>query len=193
MNLISQMQPYTAHNHKLYYAGHGKLESSFSFNSIAHVMSHELGHVNELRNEAFILDGNLKYLNIDIDYAFQDGKVVAVSGKTTGIIESSKNPDKEPVDTWQKSSIQDSMLSASSKNYFTEPPTANSTIQNTLVELKKVEKRLDALKQENKIQPPYVTTEKQNLNQRIVALEGRKEQLEKNIESDNLLIDSFDR
>lgn len=64
------------------YIGHGQLESAPQASSILHVISHELGHVAEFRNEAIRDRAEIRSLDVSIEYEMRDGKLVAVAGET---------------------------------------------------------------------------------------------------------------
>ncbi|EQA46061.1 hypothetical protein LEP1GSC050_3448 [Leptospira broomii serovar Hurstbridge str. 5399] len=64
------------------YIGHGQLESAPQASSILHVISHELGHVAEFRNEAIRDSAEIRSLDVSIEYEMRDGKLVAVAGET---------------------------------------------------------------------------------------------------------------
>lgn len=64
------------------YIGHGQLESAPQTSSILHVISHELGHVAEFRNEAIRDNAELRSVDVSIEYELRDGKLVAVAGET---------------------------------------------------------------------------------------------------------------
>lgn len=64
------------------YIGHGQLESAPQASSILHVISHELGHVAEFRNEAIRDSAEIRSLDVSIEYEMRDGKLIAVAGET---------------------------------------------------------------------------------------------------------------
>lgn len=64
------------------YIGHGQLESAPQASSVLHVISHELGHVAEFRNEAIRDNAELRSIDVSIEYELRDGKLVAVAGET---------------------------------------------------------------------------------------------------------------
>lgn len=78
------------------YIGHGQLESSPQSMSVLHVISHELGHVAEFRNEAIRDKAELRSLEVSIHYEMRDGKLVAVAGETraTTVKKSEESSDK---------------------------------------------------------------------------------------------------
>ncbi len=75
------------------YIGHGQLESSPQSTSVLHVISHELGHVAEFRNEAIRDRAEIRSLEVSIHYEMRDGKMVAVAGETRAT--TVKKPEKE--------------------------------------------------------------------------------------------------
>ncbi|PKA17593.1 hypothetical protein [Leptospira haakeii] len=64
------------------YIGHGQLESAPQVSSVLHVISHELAHVAEFRNEAIRDNAELRSIDVSIEYELRDGKLVAVAGET---------------------------------------------------------------------------------------------------------------
>jgi hypothetical protein len=81
------------------YIGHGKLESSPENFSILHVVSHELGHVQEFKNEAFRENRDITDIRVKIDWEMRpNGQIVAVSGETSATTraKSEKNQSLEP-------------------------------------------------------------------------------------------------
>ena len=62
------------------YIGHGQLESAPQASSVLHVISHELAHVAEFRNEAIRDNAELRSVDVSIEYELRDGKLVAVAG-----------------------------------------------------------------------------------------------------------------
>ena len=175
MDINLQANNQQIHNSKVYYQGHGVMESAASHDSISHVMGHELGHVGELKQEAFLLGGNLKYLDIELDYEFRDGKVVAVSGETTGIIEETRKTSSS--EAKQGDSILEISLLG---NTFSKKLNGDDKqLQNNL---QTITSRLQELKQEQLIASPYVQRNQRNLSGRIQALEVQKQTLELSLE-----------
>ncbi|GBF39652.1 hypothetical protein [Leptospira johnsonii] len=78
------------------YIGHGQLESAPQASSVLHVISHELGHVAEFRNEAIRDNAELRTIDVSIEYELRDGKLVAVAGETKAT--TVKKADKEKPD-----------------------------------------------------------------------------------------------
>ncbi|TGK03198.1 hypothetical protein EHQ53_07065 [Leptospira langatensis] len=81
------------------YIGHGQLESSPQSTSVLHVISHELGHVAEFRNEAIRDNAELRSLEVSIHYEMRDGKLVAVAGETKAT--TVKKPEKDSSKGWE--------------------------------------------------------------------------------------------
>ncbi|MEM7181986.1 MAG: hypothetical protein AAF518_13800 [Spirochaetota bacterium] len=163
------------HNSTVHYHGHGVLENAASHDSISHVMGHELVHVGELKQEAFLLGGNLKYLDIELGYEFRDGKVVAVSGETTGIIEEIRQTSSA------KAKQGDSILEISIQG-STFSKKLDAEDKNTENVLQLVKSRLQNLKKEQLIPSPYALPGQQNVAGRIQALEVQKQALELSLE-----------
>ncbi|WCL49023.1 hypothetical protein [Leptospira sp. GIMC2001] len=80
------------------YIGHGKLESAPENFSILHVVSHELGHVQEFKNQAFRDNSDITEIRVKIDMEMKEnGKLVAVSGETSATTRS--KPEKSNSDS----------------------------------------------------------------------------------------------
>lgn len=78
----------------VHYIGHGRLESAPENFSILHVISHELGHVNEFKKEAIRENADIAEIRVKIDYEMlENGKLVAVSGETSAVTR--KRPEEE--------------------------------------------------------------------------------------------------
>lgn len=75
------------------YVGHGRLESAPETLSALHVISHELGHVNEFKNEAIREGADLQSIRVKINYELRDGRLVAVSGETQALSRKKKEDE----------------------------------------------------------------------------------------------------
>jgi hypothetical protein len=84
-------------NDTIYYIGHGLLEKASSNNSIMHVISHELDHVAEFKSQAIKDHAEIRSLDMKIDYEYRNGKMVAVSGETSVLMEPVKETSKKPI------------------------------------------------------------------------------------------------
>ncbi|MBE7412161.1 MAG: hypothetical protein L6Q54_09060 [Leptospiraceae bacterium] len=84
-------------NESIGYIGHGQLESSPASMSVLHVISHELDHIAEFKNEAIRDNAEIRSIDMKIDFEFRDGKLVAVSGKTTATSKIRSNEKKPNV------------------------------------------------------------------------------------------------
>lgn len=81
----------------IHYIGHGRLESSPENFSILHVVSHELSHVQEFKNEAFRENADVAEIRVKIDYEMREnGKLVAVSGETSAVTRKRKEDEDLP-------------------------------------------------------------------------------------------------
>ncbi len=67
------------------YSGHGMIEKHPAGLTIAGVMGHELGHVNEAKNLALAGGGEVISQNIQINVEFDGSRLVATSGRATTI------------------------------------------------------------------------------------------------------------
>lgn len=96
---LPQMSPLA--DRRVSYVGHGRLESSPETLSPLHVITHELGHVQEFRGDAVRNGSEIRDIQVKINYEIRDGRMVAVSGETSATsqkrIESkSKDSSLEP-------------------------------------------------------------------------------------------------
>jgi len=67
------------------YTGHGMIERHPAGLTIAGVMGHELGHVNEAQNLALAKGEQVVSNKIEINVEFENGRLVASSGKATTV------------------------------------------------------------------------------------------------------------
>ncbi|TGN19426.1 hypothetical protein [Leptospira idonii] len=107
MNLTG-LQNHTAHlknpyqDNRVSFVGHGRLESSTENLSALHVIAHELGHVQEFKNQAFQEGSEVRSVQVKINYEMRDGRMVAVSGETSATTQkrpesiSKTDPSLEP-------------------------------------------------------------------------------------------------
>ncbi|MBM9549103.1 hypothetical protein JWG40_18910 [Leptospira sp. 201903074] len=77
------------------YVGHGQLESSPESLSALHVISHELGHAAEFKNEAFQEGRDVQSVQVKINYELRDGRMVAVSGETQAVTRPKSNAEED--------------------------------------------------------------------------------------------------
>lgn len=78
------------------YIGHGTLESAPETLSALHVISHELGHAQEFKNEAFREGRDIQSVQVKINYELRDGRMVAVSGETHAITKPKSKQEEDP-------------------------------------------------------------------------------------------------
>jgi len=67
------------------YTGHGMIEKHPAGLTIAGVMGHELGHINEARSHALASGSEVISQNIQINVAFEGAKLIATSGRATTV------------------------------------------------------------------------------------------------------------
>lgn len=77
------------------YVGHGQLESAPESLSALHVISHELGHAAEFKNEAIREGRDVQSVQVKINYELRDGRMVAVSGETHAVTRAKSNPEED--------------------------------------------------------------------------------------------------
>jgi hypothetical protein len=91
----------TPDEYRLHYKGHGQLESTRAGSSLIHVISHELAHIAEFKNQAIRDKVDIRNVEMQIHFEYRDGKLVATGGKTRVTTasqensESSNNPYEE--------------------------------------------------------------------------------------------------
>ncbi|MCW7501695.1 hypothetical protein ND806_15725 [Leptospira sp. 2 VSF17] len=78
------------------YVGHGQLESAPESLSALHVISHELGHAAEFKNEAFREGRDVQSVQVKINYELRDGRMVAVSGETHAVTRPKSQSEEDP-------------------------------------------------------------------------------------------------
>ncbi len=67
------------------YTGHGMIEHHPANMTIAGVFGHESGHLNEARSLALMTGDTIVSQKIEMDYAFENGKLIARGGKATTV------------------------------------------------------------------------------------------------------------
>lgn len=92
---VSQALPQGIPDRRVSYIGHGQLESAPETFSALHVISHELGHVQEFRREAIQEGKTLDSVQVKIQYEMRDGRLVAVSGETRALTRSGKQEETQ--------------------------------------------------------------------------------------------------
>ncbi|BDA80066.1 hypothetical protein LPTSP3_g29960 [Leptospira kobayashii] len=168
------------------YVGHGQLESAPETFSALHVISHELGHAQEFRNQAFRDGAEVRSLDVKINYELRDGRMVAVSGETSAITQkrkesSSGDPSLQPYSDGK--SFQD-IFSAKSKE---EDEKKAKDKDNELVKraehdkkevletrIKELEVRLDSEKKKEISQNKGDLPGEQDVKSREIAQEKRR-------------------
>lgn len=78
------------------YVGHGQLESAPESLSALHVISHELGHAAEFKNQAFREGRDIQSVQVKINYELRDGRMVAVSGETHAVTRPHSQSEEDP-------------------------------------------------------------------------------------------------
>ncbi len=68
------------------YKGHGQLESASPSSSVGHVVLHELRHVHEFHARAEQERRAILHEDVDIQFAFVDGQLVAIAGRATAVM-----------------------------------------------------------------------------------------------------------
>ncbi|WP_078125546.1 hypothetical protein [Leptospira alexanderi] len=165
----------------LHYIGHGQLESAPASTSVLHVISHELGHVAELRSEAMRDRAEIRSLNMKIHYEFQNGKLVAVAGETEAVaVQRSEETTRKNEISWDKSSKKEDVPKKEEKSY-----TSNNGLEDKekqiLSEIRKIESELQTFEAKRKVE------EEQGFDSvRKVELEERKRKLEMALNQEKL-------
>ncbi|EMK00417.1 hypothetical protein AB3N61_16805 [Leptospira sp. WS58.C1] len=98
------------------YIGHGQLESAPQASSVLHVISHELGHVAEFRNDAIRDNAELRSIDVSIEYELRDGKLVAVAGETRATTVKKAEKEKPNVSSLNEEGAKSNNSADSTKN-----------------------------------------------------------------------------
>lgn len=93
---FSRMNVDLLKDRRVNYAGHGQLESAPESLSALHVISHELGHAAEFKNEAFREGRDVQSVQVKINYELRDGRMVAVSGETHAVTRPKSKSEEDP-------------------------------------------------------------------------------------------------
>ncbi|XDD47012.1 hypothetical protein AB3N60_02675 [Leptospira sp. WS39.C2] len=93
---FSRMNVDLQRDRRVNYVGHGRLESAPESLSALHVISHELGHAQEFKNEAFREGREIQTLQVKINYELRDGRMVAVSGETHAVTKGNSKQEEDP-------------------------------------------------------------------------------------------------
>ncbi len=88
------------------YHGHGMIEKASSHNAIAHVINHELRHLQQYRARAMYSGKEVVHENITVVYKFVDGKIIPVKGKAEAVIAEKEKPQKHMQDNEPESESQ---------------------------------------------------------------------------------------
>ncbi|MCW7507857.1 hypothetical protein [Leptospira levettii] len=93
---FSRMNVDLQRDRRVNYVGHGQLESAPETMSALHVISHELGHAQEFKNEAFREGREIQSVQVKINYELRDGRMVAVSGETHAVTKPNSKQEDDP-------------------------------------------------------------------------------------------------
>ncbi|MCG6139286.1 hypothetical protein [Leptospira mtsangambouensis] len=93
---FSRMNVDLLKDRRVNYVGHGQLESAPESLSALHVISHELGHAAEFKNQAFREGREVQSVQVKINYELRDGRMVAVSGETHAVTRPHSQPEEDP-------------------------------------------------------------------------------------------------
>ncbi|TGL12383.1 hypothetical protein [Leptospira meyeri] len=93
---FSRMNVDLLKDRRVNYVGHGQLESAPEYLSALHVISHELGHAAEFKNQAFREGREVQSVQVKINYELRDGRMVAVSGETHAVTRPHSQSEEDP-------------------------------------------------------------------------------------------------
>ncbi|TGM64555.1 hypothetical protein EHQ94_18425 [Leptospira meyeri] len=93
---FSRMNVDLLQDRRVNYVGHGQLESAPESLSALHVISHELGHAAEFKNQAFREGREVQSVQVKINYELRDGRMVAVSGETHAVTRPHSQSEEDP-------------------------------------------------------------------------------------------------
>jgi|JI8StandDraft_1071087.scaffolds.fasta_scaffold124979_2 hypothetical protein len=144
------------------YIGHGQLESSPENFSILHVVSHELGHVQEFKNTAFRENADIAEIRVKINMEMREnGQLVAVSGETSATTK--KRPEKDENDSLFKP--------YTNSDRFRNPKSNDSHEPNVLSESQELEKTKNMDSKKN-IQELNLLSRKESLQSKLSQIEN---------------------
>ncbi|EOQ89876.1 hypothetical protein LEP1GSC202_1670 [Leptospira yanagawae serovar Saopaulo str. Sao Paulo = ATCC 700523] len=185
---FSRMNVDLQKDRRVNYVGHGRLESAPESLSALHVISHELGHAQEFKNEAYLKGREVQSVHVKINYELRDGRMVSVSGETEAVTrpksKSAEDPSLRPYsdgksiqDLFQqkeedKKETKDSSFEKSERNNPKEIQ-KRSYEKNLETKIKELETRLESEK--SKKSSDVASTERQK------ELESEKKRLEEEV------------
>ena len=144
------------------YIGHGQLESSPENFSILHVVSHELGHVQEFKNAAFRENADIAEIRVKINMEMREnGQLVAVSGETSATTK--KRSEKDENDSLFKPYTNPDRFRQSKANDFHE--------SNALSDSQEIEKTKNMDSKKN-IQELNLLSRKESLQSKLSQIEN---------------------
>ncbi len=144
------------------YIGHGQLESSPENFSILHVVSHELGHVQEFKNAAFRENADIAEIRVKINMEMREnGQLVAVSGETSATTK--KRSEKDENDSLFKP--------YTNPDRFRNPKSNDSHESNALSDSQEIEKTKNMDSKKN-IQELNLLSRKESLQSKLSQIEN---------------------
>ena len=171
-------QPYT--DDTIYYIGHGQLESSAANNSILHVISHELEHVAEFKNEAVREGSEIKEIDVSIQYEIRNGKLVAVSGETSATTQKKEPENKDSIN--DSVEISNEAISALEQLKELDPVKSSSPdVQSIEDKLQQVNLELERVDREKRI------SRSDENNEIEIQLQEERDRLERMIELEKVI------
>lgn len=174
---------------RIFYVGHGGMESSSSILSPLHVISHELGHVQELRRSAMERGESVSGMQVKINYEFRNGRLVATSGETTANF---RKEDRVTLSEMAKKTLEslneksktdedsDSQTNEIDKNSLQTPDQEDKLIQSLEDRLRVLKQEVDEKKKFGEIDP--LKEEEKRQVETELRVQKLKQELEKSFD-----------
>lgn len=134
---MAEINKNSGFNSMIAYTGHGMIEHHPANMTVAGVFGHESGHLNEARSMALMTGDTIVSEKIEMDYVFENGKLIARGGKATTVTAREKQ-----VAGYRNIKDFGAKRSAAA-NVKSETPAAGKT-QNKISEINNEDKKLDS-------------------------------------------------
>jgi DNA repair exonuclease SbcCD ATPase subunit len=155
------------------YQGHGMIEKATGYNATAHVINHELHHLNQYRSIARNTGKEIVSENITLVYQFVNGKLIPVRGKAEAMMVDKESTAALPVIN------QDLSDSSEAETVNSQPEAGEKAArleQQLNAQLNELQKRIEQLEQsdESGMQLANLENKQRHLEQLIAKLKGLK-------------------
>lgn len=159
------------------YQGHGMIEKVTGYNATAHVINHELHHLNQYRSIARNTSKEIVSENITLVYQFVNGKLIPVRGKAEAtMVDKESSAAMPPINLDLSDSSKTEAVNAQSE---TEEKAARLE-QKLNTQLSDLQKQIDRLEQneESGMRLSNLENKKRHLEQLIAKLNRLKARVE---------------